>query len=693
MSYLIDFLKNFILISILFMMQFVSAEAATNPLEIIQELPVAYQGRFRPLESAARLWLYDFYHRQQISNEDLEKFHTQENSALDLLWKMHFQGHKHWDDSPLFWIHHAELKSLLKLNQKSDRFSFNQLHHAIYEDRDSNLSIMQPLIVSEFLRTYRSPSNRSLNKKLELTNLSPGLWVALKDQQLIILTTPKNPPWNYLSSNMVLNFDDGDEKKHKVITDEILQLLHLLNTYLEYNGPNSTEEIAFTNSLSQLQALGITPKEIAQQLENRYPLKIRLEQSGSTLKMLPTKTSNGEWVSLHALKLKTYDIATHKLVLINNFTPFPDELFERIRNTYLMLQNEIFPDGFFRGIENSTTLSMFKNDMEEAYASITGTTYKESSNKTLSYPSFTRLKVENYYYKYPFIEITIGLYALSLLFIATCKSKLKKYCLAILLMAFLIHTLILISRCFILQRPPVSNMFETIIYVPWIAVIVGFVFYAYSRSRLILMTAAFSSLILLILLKLTNVDSRLENVQAVLDSQYWLIIHVLMIVGSYGAFILSGVLAHLYLIQRTRYKTENEKTKEIAKAILQTIFVGVALLIPGTILGGIWAAESWGRFWDWDPKESWAFISACIYLLIIHAYTFSYVRNFGLAVGAIIGLMTISFTWYGVNYILGTGLHSYGFGKGGEIYYYAYLIVEIAFIAVAVSMKKNIEHN
>jgi ABC-type transport system involved in cytochrome c biogenesis permease subunit len=108
--------------------------------------------------------------------------------------------------------------------------------------------------------------------------------------------------------------------------------------------------------------------------------------------------------------------------------------------------------------------------------------------------------------------------------------------------------------------------------------------------------------------------------------------------------------------------------------------LGIALLIPGTILGGVWAAESWGRFWDWDPKESWAFISSCAYLIIIHSYTFGHIRGFGLAVGSIVGLLFISFTWYGVNYVLGTGLHSYGFGTGGEFWYYGFILAEALFL-------------
>jgi len=250
----------------------------------------------------------------------------------------------------------------------------------------------------------------------------------------------------------------------------------------------------------------------------------------------------------------------------------------------------------------------------------------------------------------------------------------------ILLCGLALHTLVLMMRCYILQRPPVSNMFETVVYVPWIALMIGWILYLFTKYRVILAAATFASLGLLILLKLTQVDARMENVQAVLDSQYWLIIHVLMVVGSYGAFVVCGILGHFYLIKVWMRQENTAESLQVSKGILHTMYLGVALLIPGTILGGVWAAESWGRFWDWDPKESWAFITACVYLVIIHAYTFKRMGNFGLAVGAVAGLIAVSFTWYGVNYILGTGLHSYGFGNGGELYYYSYLVAECLFL-------------
>ena len=166
----------------------------------------------------------------------------------------------------------------------------------------------------------------------------------------------------------------------------------------------------------------------------------------------------------------------------------------------------------------------------------------------------------------------------------------------------------------------------------------------------------------------------------------WLLIHVLLVVGSYGAFAVASTLGHLYVIGR-QLKRRDAWIAALQPGILQAVYIGMSLLLPGTLLGGIWAAQSWGRFWDWDPKESWAFISICTYLIFIHAFRKKQVGPFGLAIGAIIGFLTISFTWYGVNYILGTGLHSYGFGNGGELYYFAFFIGETLFLVTILGAK------
>lgn len=280
----------------------------------------------------------------------------------------------------------------------------------------------------------------------------------------------------------------------------------------------------------------------------------------------------------------------------------------------------------------------------------------------------SRFAAEKFFYAAPWKVMAIGFYTLAGLFLLLNK---RKEGLAFFTIAFLLHSLILFLRCYILNRPPVSNMQETVIYVPWIGALLGLGWTVYLKDCLPALVGSFMAALLL----LTPINEGLENVQPVLNSRFWLIVHVMMIVASYGVLLFSGLVGHIYILT---------KSERAARILLPSLYIGVALLIPGTLLGGVWAAESWGRFWDWDPKESWAFISASVYLIFIHAKRYGKIDTFGLAIGSIIGLMAISFTWYGVNYILGTGLHSYGFGSGGEIYYWLFIAFEILIISISI---------
>lgn len=344
--------------------------------------------------------------------------------------------------------------------------------------------------------------------------------------------------------------------------------------------------------------------------------KLALFSSPNNLRMIPYPAKPGEWGPLKLLG-----------------TPTPD-------NKQLILQ----------------TLW----DKYDAYA---GKPYRYGALSTLSYPSKGRLIAESLYYHLPLLEVAIVLYVL-----AALSFHFRRVSFTLAVAAFLLHSTLLLMRIYILGRPPVANMFETLLYVPWVIMILS-----YKRPAIGAVLAAS----LLTLAKTTGSVYEMENVQAVLDSGYWLTIHVLMIVASYGAFLLSAAFAHIELWRPSPFSKSGT---------LNMMYIGTALLIPGTILGGVWAAESWGRFWDWDPKESWAFISSCLYLAVIHAYRFGHIGAKGVAIGSILGFQAILFTWYGVNYLLGTGLHSYGFGSGGEIYYFLFIGAEALFLIF--SLKK-----
>ena len=283
----------------------------------------------------------------------------------------------------------------------------------------------------------------------------------------------------------------------------------------------------------------------------------------------------------------------------------------------------------------------------KAYKAIEKKPYLQTRSRTLYYPSLLKLHLEALLSKLPLTLFVVLLYLLTLW---------KR---SFFFGAFGLHTALLIARCYILSRPPVSNMMETILYVPWTAAAIAIPF---KMER----PAAFVAAAILLFLPL---HQQFESVQAVLDSTWWLTIHVLMVVGSYEIFFLAGILGHIQLFRGG-----------LTTPLLKLLYIGTGLLICGTILGGVWALQSWGRFWDWDPKESWAFISNGFYLIGIHAFRFGVIKERGLANVAVLGLLFITFTWYGVNYILGTGLHSYGFGEGKHTLFYIYVLAESLFL-------------
>jgi ABC-type transport system involved in cytochrome c biogenesis permease subunit len=181
--------------------------------------------------------------------------------------------------------------------------------------------------------------------------------------------------------------------------------------------------------------------------------------------------------------------------------------------------------------------------------------------------------------------------------------------------------------------------------------------------------------------------------QPVLRDNFWLTIHVLTIVSSYAAGALAwglGMLSLGYYLLGTyrqpaagRPKQPPAACAELAGFIYKAMQVAVLLLAAGTILGGLWADVSWGRFWGWDPKEVWALVSLLAYLVVLHGRFAGWIGNFGLAAGAVVGAAVIGMSWYGVNFLLGAGLHSYGFGQGGQTEFFTFLVLNCALLAAA----------
>jgi cytochrome c-type biogenesis protein CcsB len=241
-------------------------------------------------------------------------------------------------------------------------------------------------------------------------------------------------------------------------------------------------------------------------------------------------------------------------------------------------------------------------------------------------------------------------------------------------------------RILISGRPPVTNMYETVIWVSFGAMLFAVILEAIYRKRYFFYAGIPASILALIVAdsQPTILDAAINPLTAVLRNNMWLTIHVLTIVSSYAAFVLTAALGHIALTMSLWGKRYAGPATEVQFFIYRAMQIGVLLLAAGTILGGVWANYSWGRFWGWDPKETWALITLLCYLALLHGRLAGWWGGFGLAVGSVVCFLSVLMSWYGVNFVLGKGLHSYGFGTGGFSYVAAFAGFEALFVAFVV---------
>ena len=252
----------------------------------------------------------------------------------------------------------------------------------------------------------------------------------------------------------------------------------------------------------------------------------------------------------------------------------------------------------------------------------------------------------------------------------------------VLLLLWITHTIGLIARWYISGHAPWSNAYESMIYVAWSTMFFGLAFGR--KSDLTMASTAFVTSIILMVAHWNWLDPSIANLQPVLDS-YWLMIHVAVIVASYGPFTLSMIigLVALALILITTKKNKAKldlNIKELTVINEISLTVGIVMLTIGNFLGGQWANESWGRYWGWDPKETWALISIVIYAFVIHMrFVPGFRGRFAFNWASVIAFGSILMTYFGVNFYL-TGLHSYA--SGDQIISYKFIIITIVSLLI-----------
>ena len=307
------------------------------------------------------------------------------------------------------------------------------------------------------------------------------------------------------------------------------------------------------------------------------------------------------------------------------------------------------------------------------------------------YPQDRQLRLEYFSNHFEAFYRAIWFYWLAFLVLLTAHLRgggrvLRNVGVSVAVVALAFHASGIVMRCLIAGRPPVTNMYESIIWVSFAVSFFGMIFFARYHAAVYLLAALPVTLVALLLVHQMPIamPSNIDPLVPVLRDNFWLTIHVLTITLSYAAFALAMGFGHILLWRYTRNPASARADSPMYFWLYRVLQLGVLLLAAGTILGGVWANYSWGRFWGWDPKETWALIALLCYLTALHGRLAGWWTEFGLVVASVICFLAVLMAWYGVNFVLGKGLHSYGFGIGGETYVATFVLLDLLFVGFAI---------
>lgn len=261
--------------------------------------------------------------------------------------------------------------------------------------------------------------------------------------------------------------------------------------------------------------------------------------------------------------------------------------------------------------------------------------------------------------------------------------------------AVLIPTAYLVAgitlRCIIRGRPPVTTLYETLLFSTAVAVLVCLFIEWLNRQRIAVALAALLGTLGLFIANRYEVKEAVDTMPAlvaVLDTNFWLSTHVTTITVGYSAGLVAGAMAHVYILGRLigYRKADPAFYAGLGRMVYGVVCFGLLFSAVGTVLGGIWANESWGRFWGWDPKENGALMIVLWCLILLHARRGGYIGLLGVNIGAVILAMVVAFSWWGVN-LLGVGLHSYGFTTGIMTILAAFWMIEMLVVLLGLVLR------
>lgn len=340
--------------------------------------------------------------------------------------------------------------------------------------------------------------------------------------------------------------------------------------------------------------------------------------------------------------------------------------------------------------EANEALDILKINQREIDSDILPSTYQTKiellSNKLKIFPNLM-----GFYFLVGFVAL---LFAIVSIFSKKDFPKIKKMFFLLLFLGFVFHTLGLAMRWYVSGHAPWSDTYESLVYVGWSSILAGLVIFR--KSLLSLASSSILGAIIMLVAHLNFISPQITPLVPVLKS-YWLSIHVSVITASYGFLGFGAILAFLALIlmifkSKNNEEDINQQIRQLAAIIEMSLIIGISLLTVGNFVGGVWANESWGRYWGWDPKETWSFISIVVYTIVLHLRFIPKMNSIYIfLISSVVAFSSIIMTYFGVNFYL-SGMHSYASGDKVPVPNFVYYVIAIVLVvSISAFFKKDVK--
>ncbi|NQZ58593.1 MAG: cytochrome c biogenesis protein CcsA [Lentisphaeraceae bacterium] len=406
----------------------------------------------------------------------------------------------------------------------------------------------------------------------------------------------------------------------------------------------------------------------------------------SNLKRFGGDDVNNTWIHMHSM-LKSW-AADDYTKFNESLTAFKEAEAEVITKARAFLSDkEVAIDKREAAIEAELRGLSGKEYMEKKESILTRVKNNRSylaKQKELWGSSLGKTKFERFYNQFsPFylsMACYIMIFAIGCFGLLGWRKGIWKFSMCSMLIVFTLHVFAIWCRYYISGYPPVTNLYSSAIFIGWGVVAAAIVLeFMFKRYFALLGGAIAGATCLFISHNLLDGEDTMGMMRAVLDTKFWLATHVVTIALGYTACFLAGAIGFWWILCKLCGRVRKSLEKDFSRAIYGLVCYGMFLSFVGTVLGGLWADDSWGRFWGWDTKENGALMIVIWNALILHARWSGMVRMRGLAALAVIGNIITGFSWFGVN-LLGVGLHSYGFTDSGYSYLVGFCLLNFVFV-------------